>query len=223
MTIGTDGKETVVLRDGKTDEGTVVGFEGEELFPAAGIGGHDLPYPRCALDHLELEKTVVAIGKEEAVIVRLTRRGVAPDELYGENKSVFREFAGERERFGSVDSIGLAIHEHQAFVGKAEDIRRKDEIYPTRCRFQEGIESHGRFIELLRRGLEMETVLLDQFGSECDAEEAVRQTFLGYQLTEREKRKEAVCLGFGELTSPEIDIMYLFITHLHLDECAIQT
>ena len=93
MTIGTDGKETVVLRDSKTDEGTVVGFEGEELFPAAGIGGHDLPYPRCAFDHLELEKTVVAIRQKEAVIVRLTRGGVAPDELHGENKSMFGEFA----------------------------------------------------------------------------------------------------------------------------------
>ena len=69
----------------------------------------------------------------------------------------------------------------------------------------------------------MEGILLNEFGRERDSEEAVRQPSLGYELAEREKRQQGVCLRLGEPLSARVDILYLLAVCLKTDERTIET
>ena len=182
----------------------------------------DFTNPRCTFDHLELEETVGGIGEEEAVVIILARRTVTPDEVNGEREAVLGQFTGETEGFGFVDLVRFAVDELQTFVGKTEHIWRELEINATGSGLEHRIETDGGFVELLGRGLEVESVLLDLFRREFNAKEAVRQSSFGYKLAERKEREQAVGFGFGELLSAEVDVVHLFVDAFKADEGAVK-
>ena len=68
----------------------------------------------------------------------------------------------------------------------------------------------------------MESVLLDQFGCECDAEEAVGQTSFSDELAEGEKGQQGVRLRLGELLSARVDITGLLAVRLKADAGTIE-
>ena len=132
------------------------------------------------------------------------------------------QFAGETERFGFVDLVRFAVDELQTFVGKAEHIGRELEIDATGSGLEHRIKTYSGFVKLLGRGLEVESVLLDLFGRQFNAKEAVRQSSFGYKLAERKEREQAVGFGFGELLSAEVNVVHLLVDALKADERAVK-
>ena len=61
----------------------------------------------------------MAVGEQKTVIVILTGRAIAPDQMHRKSKTMFGQLARETQALRAVDAIRLTINELESVFGKA--------------------------------------------------------------------------------------------------------
>ena len=146
---------------------------------------------------LQVEELAVGIEQEITVVILLHGGRVARHFAGREAEALVRQHTGVAGTLPGIGRIRVHDDEFHPFPGKTEGVRRHLQVDTLRHGLQQEVQPRLRSIDRRRTHAEVERRLLHLARTDRDAEQTVRETFVGYQLTHVEQRQQAVHFVFG--------------------------